>query len=393
GECMYLGCNDNACQMWDSVIEWNWCHDTLAGAQGDGIELKTGSYNTVVRHNVIHDVKYPGITMYGTVGNKPANVVDGNVIWNVQDNGIQTVGDVIVRNNIVMNVGASGIAAKPSQGEIVENMTIAHNTVMGAGDACLRVNELDAGGNNVIANNALYCANSAAIKFPNGTGAAIVAGNAVVGSVNGPNAGTFDGVDPSAAFLDAPGMDFYPVDGGPLVDAGDAGQTVAQDFNCLDREPSAPEVGAYDWSTAQNPGWEVQPGFKECAGDPSGTDTDGTDTDPTTDTDDPSTSSDTDDPTITATDTDDPTTSSGTETGDTTAGTSGTNGATDTGVTGTGGSDSGDSSGGTTAGTDTGSDETGDEGCGCVASDRGESALAGLLLVLGLGLSRTRRRA
>ncbi|MEZ4426120.1 MAG: MYXO-CTERM sorting domain-containing protein [Nannocystaceae bacterium] len=190
-------------------------------------------------------------------------------------------------------------------------------------------------------------------------------------------------------------MDFYPVDGGPLVDAGDAGQTVAQDFNCLDREPSAPEVGAYDWSTAQNPGWEVQPGFKECAGDPSGTDTDGTDTDPTTDTDDPSTSSDTDDPTITATDTDDPTTSSGTETGDTTAGTSGsgTNGATDTGVTGTGGSDSGDSSGGTTAGTDTGSDETGDEGCGCVASDRGESALAGLLLVLGLGLSRTRRRA
>ena len=95
GECMYLGCNDDACQVFDALIEWNWCHDTWAASQGDGVELKTGSYNTIVRHNVIHDVRYPGITMYGTRG-RAANQVYGNVIWGAGDNGIQVVGDVVV---------------------------------------------------------------------------------------------------------------------------------------------------------------------------------------------------------------------------------------------------------------------------------------------------------
>ena len=81
GECMYLGCNDDKCQMFDSLVEFNWCHDTLAGTQGDGIELKTGSYGNVILHNVIHDVKFPVIAIYASVVPMPAINVEGNVVW------------------------------------------------------------------------------------------------------------------------------------------------------------------------------------------------------------------------------------------------------------------------------------------------------------------------
>jgi len=203
GECMYLGCNDNACQMWDSTIEFNWCHDTLSGSQGDGIEVKTGSYNNVIRHNVIHDVNYPGITIYGTVGNKAPNTVEGNAIWNVVDNGIQTVGDAIVRNNLVFDVGANGIHAKPSQGEVVENLVLAHNTIINPGGVCLRGNEWPGGEGIIVADNALYCEGGTAVKLPAGAGTATIVGNAVVGGVEGAPMGTFDGISVAVAFINA----------------------------------------------------------------------------------------------------------------------------------------------------------------------------------------------
>jgi hypothetical protein len=260
GECMYLGCNDDACQMWDSLIEYNWCHDT-SGSQGDGIELKTGSYNTVVRHNVIHDVNYPGITMYGTVDGKAANLVEGNVVWNVVDNGIQTVGDVIVRNNIVMNVGANGIHAKPSQGEEVLALSVVNNTVYNPGGTCLRGNDFLATNGNLIANNAFLCAGGTAMNLPSGSGDATVAGNAVDGGVQGAGSGTFT-VTTGSAVLDAAGMDLYPIAGGPLVDAGEASFAPSDDYNAIPRD-ATPDVGAYEWTQAENP-CPIVSGFKDC---------------------------------------------------------------------------------------------------------------------------------
>ena len=89
---MYLGCNNNACRVANSVVEWNYIHHTNRASveQGDGIELKEGSYGNLIRHNVIHDTNYPGIITYSTVGNGPANVVEANVIWNTNDNAIQS---------------------------------------------------------------------------------------------------------------------------------------------------------------------------------------------------------------------------------------------------------------------------------------------------------------
>ncbi len=265
GEGMYLGCNDGACVMWDSLVEFNWVHDTANGDQGDGIEYKTGSYNTIIRHNVVYNTKYPGITLYGTQG-KAQNLVEGNVVWNAMDNGIQTVGDVTVRNNIVLNSGASGIAAKASQGEQVVNLVMVHNTVIGAGDVCLRGNNFDVGGAITIANNAFYCEGGTAIKLPNGSGMAVFAANAVVGGVEGAPGGTFDGVSVAAAFTDAANMVIYPAAASPLIDAADPQYAPADDFNCLART-GTPDVGAYDVSTPDNPGWTIQGAFKDCDAD------------------------------------------------------------------------------------------------------------------------------
>ncbi len=401
GECMYLGCNNNKCQVWDSMIEFNWCHDTLSGNQGDGIELKTGSYNNIIRHNVIHDVNYPAITMYGTVGNKAPNIVEGNAIWNVVDNGIQTVGDAVVRNNLIFNVGANGIHAKPSQGEIVEQLTIAHNTVINPNGACLRGNDWPGGEGIVLANNALYCPGGTAVKLPAGAGSALVVGNAVVGAVEGAMMGTYDGISVEAAFLNAAGKEVYPQTDSPLIDAGEAGHADA-DFNCLARDPGGVDVGAYNYDNSDNPGWVVAPGFKNCAsGDSTGTDsdsTDGTDSSGTDSTDgtggtgstdssgtDGSGSSGTDSTDSSSTD------SSGTDG-------SGTDGSSDSGSAGpTGGSASSDGNSTSDSASTSAGDDDNDDDVGCACRTLGDQDtplhLLGLLALVPLVGRRRRRRA
>ncbi len=58
GEGMYVGCNDAACVVRDSLIENNWIHDTRNSTQGDGIEVKLGSHSNVVRDNVIYNTGF-----------------------------------------------------------------------------------------------------------------------------------------------------------------------------------------------------------------------------------------------------------------------------------------------------------------------------------------------
>lgn len=376
GECMYLGCNDDGCQLFDSLIEFNWCHDTVGTEQGDGIEVKTGSYGNVIRHNVIHDTNFPGITIYGTVDNKPRNIVEGNIIWNAGDNGIQTVGDALVSNNVVFSTTLSGIAAKPSQGEQVENLRIVYNTVIGAGDACLRANQLpDGAGDVVVANNALYCGETTAIQLPDGAGDATFLANAVAGAVNGLAGGFFDGGPVADAVEDVATRNGYPTDRSPLKDSADGAETVVQDFNCLDRLQGGPDVGAYEWRQSGNPGWVVAPGFKSCAepdGDTSGDSGDG---DGDTDTDGGSTDGGDGDGD-----------GSGTEGRDTALDpTTGGGGPSSGGGSGEGGTDS--DSGGATGGGSSG-------GCACAAPGRspGEGGAVAIVVIAALGGLRRRIR-
>jgi hypothetical protein len=89
----------------DCVIAQNHVYDT-GGEQGDGIELKQGSWGNLIAENFVHDTHYPCILVYGTAG-KPFNVVERNLCYGSGDAVLQVQGEAIVRNNVLAN-GATG---------------------------------------------------------------------------------------------------------------------------------------------------------------------------------------------------------------------------------------------------------------------------------------------
>ncbi len=258
GEGMYLGGNDATNIFRDSLVERNYIHD-LGGDQGDGIEVKTGASGVIVRDNVIVRAKYPAITMYGFAGTGMPNIVERNLVWTTVDNGIQIVGQVIVRNNVILGAGANGIQSKSSQGQTPHDLVIAHNTVISSVGPCLKANDWAAAPNQLIANNALYCAGGTAIDLNGGAPGAMLFGNAGLGTSNA--ASGFRQGGTLAADLGA-SPNVYPPAGSSLVNAGDAAHTVLEDFNGTPRADGMPDVGAYERTTGTNPGWNFVEGFK-----------------------------------------------------------------------------------------------------------------------------------
>jgi hypothetical protein len=165
GEGFYLGCNGDACRIHDSLIANNYIHD-LQGTdplyQGDGIEIKKGSYANVVRDNVIRDTNYPGITMYDVNGNGAPNIIERNIIWNSNDSGIQITADAIVRNNIVLGAANNAFFSNNIDGGSAANLTIVNNTFLMPGGDGIRLNSVT--GTVTIANNAIYSPTGYAIR-------------------------------------------------------------------------------------------------------------------------------------------------------------------------------------------------------------------------------------
>lgn len=267
GEGMYLGCNSNSCRIANSLIEGNYIHHTNRPGveQGDGIELKEGSYGNVIRDNVIHDTNYPGIITYSTVGNGPANVIEGNVIWNTNDNSIQVAADAIIRNNIVLG---SPVAFQSHQSGSPSNIQFVHNTVIAAGDG---VNVRNVTGSVLIANNAVYAQGGTAIRLISGNTALVtLAGNVGRGGLSGAATGYVNGNGIAADFVNAhfngaPPIDVFPRPGSALIGAAAAGHLTAVDFNGTARSGSA-DSGAYRYGSGGNPGWRIAAGFKTTAG-------------------------------------------------------------------------------------------------------------------------------
>jgi hypothetical protein len=266
GEGMYIGCHDGSCRTTDSIIEGNYIHHLRGTSNGgnDGIEIKVGSYNNLVRNNVIHDTniekKYPGIFVYG--GGPGTNVVEGNVIWNAGE-GIQVVSDAVVRNNIIFACEATGISAAP-HGAMpqVRNTTIINNTIYGC-PVGIRMRWTGAT-NVVLANNAIYCSGTTAVDASGPFG--IIKNNFVAGALKGvsvDSSGFHNGGDATVAFLNASNREFWPKLHSVLNGRAVPEWAPPLDFNGSRR--SAPyDVGAYERNEQeQNPGWKIETGFKK----------------------------------------------------------------------------------------------------------------------------------
>lgn len=267
GEGMYLGCNSDGCRIFDSLIAGNYIHHTDTGvSQGDGIEIKEGSHDNVVRDNVIHDTNYPCILTYSAVGNGGPNIIERNVMWNCGDHAIQSAEDSVIRNNIILSAAASGIALQPHQAGVPGNQEILHNTVLSPGSGvAVRVSGL--AGTLLIANNAIYSEGGTALQVGGDTSGLTVTGNVGSGATTGFSGGFDAGGDlatdfVSASYAGGPPIDVFPAAGSALIAAGDAGHVAADDFNGTDRGGVA-DVGAYKYDAAGNPGWTIQEGLKD----------------------------------------------------------------------------------------------------------------------------------
>jgi len=258
GEGMYIGCHDGSCAVTESMFEGNWIHDTLHASQGDGIEIKLGSWGNVVRDNVIYNTHYPGVILYGTQGGAP-NVVERNALWNCADSGIQAAADAIIRNNLILDCPDAGFTSHDHNGVRPGHLVFVNNTIVG-GNPALRLSDWANRPGMVFANNAIYTSSDRvyageSLQGVTVTGNIVLPSNRVVGSGGGA------GRSIAADFLQANHRNVYPSAQSKLIRAGVATYAPREDFNGTPRS-GKPDVGAYAWTQARNPGWTVAPGFK-----------------------------------------------------------------------------------------------------------------------------------
>ena len=226
-EGMYLGANNGDHIMSESVIALNHVHD-CRGEQGDGIEVKQGSWGNLIAENHIHDTNYPCITVYGTAG-KPVNIIERNLCYNSGDNVMQVQGEAIVRNNVLINGAGAGFASTDHQGKTL-NLQVIHNTILNAAHA-FRGGSWNGREGMVLANNILYSRDANALHYANGNAGVLSVGNVVFG--DGPK----DGCVKGRGFEDFPGvtLDGSKHNATPASDArfesADAKYLLPTDFN------------------------------------------------------------------------------------------------------------------------------------------------------------------
>ena len=182
-EGMYLGGNNGGVIMSESVIALNHVYN-CRGSQGDGIEVKQGSWGNLIAENRVHDCNYPCITVYGT-GGKQQNVIERNVCYRSLDSVMQVQGEAIVRNNLLMDGRNAAFASTDHQGKTV-NLQVIHNTLVNTTHA-FRGGSWNARRNMVLANNVIYSREQNALHFANGYEGVTIAGNVILG--DGPKPG------------------------------------------------------------------------------------------------------------------------------------------------------------------------------------------------------------
>jgi len=232
GEGFYLGANYQKYITHHTYVVGNHVHDTATGPggkQGDGVEIKNGSYACVIADNLIERTNYPGILVYGTGGRPERNLIERNIVVDSREGGIQAAADAIVRNNLVIGADDACIVSQSHQGASPANLDILHNTLVNDG-ICLRVSGWSGSGL-VVANNAFYSASGT--PTAGSFGPAAVSTNLTLAGLSSFTSITLDG-----SLRDA-----TPAPGSILIDAGDPLYAVVDDLEGRTRDGS-PDVGA-----------------------------------------------------------------------------------------------------------------------------------------------------
>ncbi len=251
GEGIYLGANGGTIAAAEATVAMNHIHHT-GGSQGDGIELKQGSYGCLIAENTIHDTQYPGVLCYGS-GGQAINRIENNTVWNTGANPFQVQGEALVRGNLVFARNGPALQTAPHQG-LPTRLAIVGNTFIAENGRAATISAWANEPGMVLRNNAFYARSDVAVAVNGGLAGVDVGDNVIFGPLFGvpggggfiPGAGLADMVD---AAWDGSKRDARPVPGGALHLAGasipgvsDLGQTGSV------RGPD-PSVGALESGT------------------------------------------------------------------------------------------------------------------------------------------------
>jgi len=261
-ECLYMGKEGGSSYTSNTLIEYNLCYNTTNSdsSHGSGFQIKTGSYNVVMRNNVFWNNNVPCMLFYDDF-DRGQNIIENNICIGTHDYGIQVTAGAIIRNNIIVNAPLGGIAVIANDvqpGKSPRNVQIYENTIIG-GSSCLYISTSDSA--SVAANNALFdCSATLSGSYTNFQYIRNAAASAPSGY---PNATVKVG-DADSELLDTAGLNFYPRATSALVGAGNPEWSVAYDFNGVTRSATAPTIGAYEWTGPSQPAgaWQVQLGLK-----------------------------------------------------------------------------------------------------------------------------------
>lgn len=268
---MYFGCGNGSCAYTEGIVENNWVHDLL-GSQADGIEIGPGSSGFEILDNVVYNSQDGGIAT-STTNFGEANVVEGNAVWSVVNEGLYVGGGAIVRNNVIFNSQGYGLRSEPSDTASAGAVVISHNTIVRTGRAGIYLRNWSGAEGMVLANNAVTNVTGIALDISVDEAVHVV-GNVVTGLVTGAAAG-FTGGGGLDDYADAEEWDYWPSEGSHLVGTADTASeswVPPLDFNGMPRPGDDPDVGALERSGPTNPGWQIREGFKEPTEDIAGAD-------------------------------------------------------------------------------------------------------------------------
>jgi len=236
GEGFYLGSNDGVFKTNNSYVVGNYLHHLASDtyAQGDGIEIKDGSYANVVKYNFIEGTKYPGITVYRTGrGVADRNIIEENVVINSIDAGIQVTADAVVRNNLVIGK-STAFVSKPFTTNPV-NMVVSNNTFLGGATTIKLTNWLTT--DLAFANNAIH-SKTGQFYSSSGTGKAVATGNINVSNL----ATSFTNLK-----LDGTALNARPVTGSVVIGKASSTYLPSGDLNG-DARTTKMDTGAVDFA-------------------------------------------------------------------------------------------------------------------------------------------------
>lgn len=181
GEGIALGISSGTMAVSESIVAFNHVHDTngTTVTQGDGIEVKLGSWGNLITGNLVHDCAFPCIIV-GPTNGLPANVVENNVAFRSNDAVMMVGAGNVLRNNLAIGGEVSALICQTMNGVAPTGVIIRHNTFINQSRA-VRLSNLGAGV--IFANNACYSQSAEVINAPTGAGSATITGNVTFGTV------------------------------------------------------------------------------------------------------------------------------------------------------------------------------------------------------------------